>query len=170
MNWNFTKRLPKGYIVVPSFYFATSTGSSTGRPDDFPRGPRRRGNSGVAIMAIILLAEPGMFQISSPTCSCRPCQRRTWMRWSDPLRVPSSVHFNQPTVQPLPVSQSGGSLIEPCFAADLGFREIHVEARAGNVMAGAGGPAGPAPDALHQPPGDVPPQHPRSWIYARYKG
>ncbi len=28
---------------------------------------------------------------------------------------------------------------KPCFAADLGFQEIHVEARAGDVMAGAGG-------------------------------
>jgi hypothetical protein len=26
-----------------------------------------------------------------------------------------------------------------CFAADLSFTEIHVDARAGNVMAGAGG-------------------------------
>ena len=28
---------------------------------------------------------------------------------------------------------------KPCFAADLGFKEINVEARAGDVMAGAGG-------------------------------
>ena len=42
---------------------------------------------------------------------------------------------------------------KPCFAADLGFKEIHVEARAGDVMAGAGGAAGPAPDVRHQPPG-----------------
>jgi hypothetical protein len=41
----------------------------------------------------------------------------------------------------------------PCFAADLGFKEKHVEARAGDVMAGAGGAAGPAPDVRHQPPG-----------------
>ena len=40
-----------------------------------------------------------------------------------------------------------------CFAADLGFKEIHVEARPGDVMAGAGGGAGPAPDVRHQPPG-----------------
>jgi hypothetical protein len=33
--------------------------------------------------------------------------------------------------------------------------EIHVEARAGDVMAGAGGAAGPAPDVRHQPPGLV---------------
>ena len=40
-----------------------------------------------------------------------------------------------------------------CFAADLGFKEIYVDARAGAVMAGAGGAAGPAPDVRHQPPG-----------------
>ena len=44
---------------------------------------------------------------------------------------------------------------KPCFAADLGYKEIHVEARAGDVMAGAGGAAGPAPDVRHQPPGKV---------------
>ncbi len=38
-----------------------------------------------------------------------------------------------------------------CFATDLGFKEIHVDARAGYVMAarGAGDVAGPAP--CHQP-------------------
>ncbi len=42
-----------------------------------------------------------------------------------------------------------------CFAADLSFKEIHFDAWASNVMAGAGGAqgaAGPAPD-VHQPPG-----------------
>jgi hypothetical protein len=38
--------------------------------------------------------------------------------------------------------------------AGLGFREVDVEARAGDVMAGAGGAAGPAPDVRHQPPGE----------------
>ena len=33
-------------------------------------------------------------------------------------------------------------------------QEFQVEARAGDVMAGAGGAAGPAPDVRHQPPGD----------------
>jgi hypothetical protein len=37
-----------------------------------------------------------------------------------------------------------------CFAADLSFKEIHVEARSGDVMAGAGAAAGPAPYAHHQ--------------------
>ena len=35
----------------------------------------------------------------------------------------------------------------------LTFREIHVEAQPGDVMAGAGGAAGPAPDVCDQPPG-----------------
>ena len=39
-----------------------------------------------------------------------------------------------------------------CCAADLGYRKIHVEARAGDVMAGGGGPP---QDVLHQPPGDA---------------
>ena len=42
---------------------------------------------------------------------------------------------------------------QACRAANLGVREIHVEARAGDVMAGAGGAAGPAPDVRHQPAG-----------------
>ncbi len=40
-----------------------------------------------------------------------------------------------------------------CFAAGLGFKEIHVEALPDYVMAGAGGASGPAPDIRHQPPG-----------------
>ena len=42
-----------------------------------------------------------------------------------------------------------------CFAARLGFnlKEIHVEALPGNLMAGAGGSAGPEQDVRHQPPG-----------------
>ena len=41
---------------------------------------------------------------------------------------------------------------KPCFAAGLGFKEILVEARPGDVMAGAGGAAGPAQEVRHQPP------------------
>ena len=41
-----------------------------------------------------------------------------------------------------------------CRAADLGYRDIHVEALAGDAMAGGGGAAGPPPDVRHQPPGD----------------
>ena len=45
-----------------------------------------------------------------------------------------------------------------CRAADLGYREIHVEgleALAGDVMASGGGAAGPPPDVQHQPPNDA---------------
>ena len=45
------------------------------------------------------------------------------------------------------------SAAKACFAADLGFSEIRVDARSGDVMAGLGGAAGPAPDVRHQPPG-----------------
>jgi hypothetical protein len=46
---------------------------------------------------------------------------------------------------------------KPCREANQGIREIQVEARAraGDVMAGGGGAAGPAPDVRHQPAGDV---------------
>ena len=44
---------------------------------------------------------------------------------------------------------------KPCRVADMGFREIQVEALPGDVMAGGGGAAGPAPDMRHQQPGDV---------------
>ena len=46
------------------------------------------------------------------------------------------------------------SATKSCREAGLGFREVHFEARAGDVMAGAGGAAGPAPDVRHQPPGE----------------
>ena len=46
---------------------------------------------------------------------------------------------------------------KPYRAADLGYREIQVEALAGDVMAGGGGAAGPPPDVRHQPPGDTQP-------------
>ena len=44
---------------------------------------------------------------------------------------------------------------KPCREANLGIRKIQVEARAGDVMAGGGGAAGPTPDVRHQPAGDV---------------
>ncbi len=44
---------------------------------------------------------------------------------------------------------------KPCFTAKLGFREIQVDVLTSDVMAGAGGAAGPAPDVRHQPEGTV---------------
>ncbi len=48
---------------------------------------------------------------------------------------------------PVPQCQS----LARCSRQDQDFQ---VEARAGDVMAGAGGAAGPAPDVRHQPPGN----------------
>ena len=48
------------------------------------------------------------------------------------------------------------SASKPCFAAGLGYREIQVDVRTSDVMAGAGGAAGPAPDVRHQPEGTTP--------------
>ncbi len=45
--------------------------------------------------------------------------------------------------------------LKPCRDANMGIREILLEVRAGDVMAGGGGAAGPAPDVRHQPAGDV---------------
>ncbi len=42
-----------------------------------------------------------------------------------------------------------------CFAASLSFKEIHVEARPSDVMAGVGGAAVPATDVRHHPPGKI---------------
>jgi hypothetical protein len=44
---------------------------------------------------------------------------------------------------------------KPCRDANMGIREILLEARAGDVMSGGGGAAGPTPDVRHQPAGDV---------------
>jgi hypothetical protein len=44
---------------------------------------------------------------------------------------------------------------KPCRAANLGIRELQVDVRTSDVMAGAGGGAGPAPDVRHQPDGTV---------------
>ena len=45
-------------------------------------------------------------------------------------------------------------------------QDFQVEARAGDVMAGAGGAAGPAPDVRHQPPGDGKEESCQSKVYS----
>ena len=66
------------------------------------------------------------------------------------------------------------SAAKACFAADLGFSEIRVDARSGDVMAGLGGAAGPAPDVRHQPPGNGYIQHifasRKQWYYTTFLG
>ena len=42
-----------------------------------------------------------------------------------------------------------------CRAAKMGIQEIQVDVLTSDVMAGAGGGAGPAPDVRHQPEGTV---------------
>jgi hypothetical protein len=45
-------------------------------------------------------------------------------------------------------------MTKSCRTLGLGVREIHIAAMSGgDVMAGGGGSAGPAPDVRHQPPG-----------------
>ncbi len=95
-----------------------------------------------------------------------------WPAGSDPLRTQAmcSLHFDRSTgqQQPANVPQPGFSQaalprgpgrfktlcqwVPTCQDQDSDFQ---VEARAGDVMAGAGGAAGPAPDIRHQQPGDV---------------
>ncbi len=45
--------------------------------------------------------------------------------------------------------------LRPCSAANMGIREIQVDVRTSDVLAGAGSAAGPAPDVRHQPEGAV---------------
>ena len=83
---------------------------------------------------------------------------------SVPLRV-CTLRLHSPALQPRLVPRSARAAVrrrirasKACLDAGLGFREVHVdsEARAGDVVAGAGGAAGPAaPDVRHQPPGDT---------------
>jgi hypothetical protein len=48
---------------------------------------------------------------------------------------------------------------KPCRAAKMGIRQIQVEVQTADVMAGAGGAAGPAPDVQHQPEGTSSPEY-----------
>jgi hypothetical protein len=45
--------------------------------------------------------------------------------------------------------------LPPCSAANMGIREIQVDVSTSDVMAGARGWAGPAPDVQHQPAGTL---------------
>ncbi len=66
------------------------------------------------------------------------------------LSLPSALFLSRAAV----LLHSGLALVpKPCFAVKLGFREIQVDVWTSDVMAGAGGAAGPAPDVQHQPEG-----------------
>ncbi len=45
---------------------------------------------------------------------------------------------------------SASKAAQACFAANLGFKEIHVESRPGDVMAGAGGACNSTPTIPHK--------------------
>jgi hypothetical protein len=84
--------------------------------------------------------------------------RRTLMRSSVPLRV-HCTSADKLSSRCLFLARAAVrrhiSATKSCREAGLGFREVHVDTRAGDVMAGAGGVAGPASDVRHQPPGDT---------------
>ncbi len=48
---------------------------------------------------------------------------------------------------------------KPCCAAKMGILQIQVDVRTADVMAGAGGAAGLAPDVRHQPEGTTSPEY-----------
>jgi hypothetical protein len=81
------------------------------------------------------------------------------MRGSVPLRVRSLIPTGKLSSHGLFLARAAVrrhiNATKSCRGAGLGFREVHVETLAGDVMAGAGGAAGPAPDVRHQPPGDT---------------
>ena len=83
----------------------------------------------------------------------------------------SSLHFDQSTGQQLPANvsqQNFSQSLQSCLPVGATVplcqslarcgqdQDFQVELRPGasDVMAGAGGAAGPAPDVRHQPPGD----------------
>ncbi len=105
--------------------------------------------------------------------SCLPAAAAQWLAGSDPLRTQAmcSLHFDRSTgqQQPANVPQPGFSqvVLRPaasktacqwvptCQSLARQDSDFQVEAQAGDVMAGAGSAAGPAPYVRHQPPGDV---------------
>jgi hypothetical protein len=57
---------------------------------------------------------------------------------------------------------------KPCSTAKMGIRDIQVDVRTSDVMAGAGGAAGLAQDVLHQPEGTVRRECRFQWQYTLY--
>ncbi len=54
---------------------------------------------------------------------------------------------------------------KPCLTAKMGIREIQVNVQTSDVMAGAGGAAGPAPDVRQQTAGTVRRECKIQWLY-----
>jgi hypothetical protein len=82
--------------------------------------------------------------------AARPLTRFVCAKCSETGQLSSRGLFLSRAAVHRHISQS-----KPCSAAKMGFREIQVEVRTSDVMAGAGGAAGPAPDVRHQPEGTV---------------
>ena len=162
----FHQEIAKSALWCPfSFWnFAVSRVWRTGRPDHyFPRGPRRYPSCGQSILRTLLLAAVAVMAAKAsdlpggpPSCPelglggprvtrfvCAHCT-------STGLLSSRGLFLNRRAVR------RHIAAAKHCREADMGIREIQVEARAGDVMAGGGGAAGrPAPDVRHQPPGDM---------------
>jgi hypothetical protein len=86
-----------------------------------------------------------------PLSAAGPCRVVAWLTRS---------HCAPVSPRDSDLSQSGGGpepydsfRVQCCFTSNLGFREIQVQVdvQTSDVMAGAGGGEGPAPDVRHQP-------------------
>jgi hypothetical protein len=86
-----------------------------------------------------------------------PCRVR--QRASDPLRVCALHVASKLSHRGMFLNRASVrrhiAATKPCREANMGIREVLLEAQAGDVMAGVGGAVGPAPDVRHQPAGDV---------------
>ena len=159
----FHQEIAKSALWCPfSFWnFAVSRVWRTGLLDHyFPRGPRRCPSCGQSILRTLLLAAVAVMAAKAsdlpggpPSCSglggqvtrfvCAHCT-------STGLLSSLGLFLNRGAVRRHIVAA------KHCREADMGIREIQVEARAGDVLAGVGDAAGrPAPDVRHQPPGDM---------------
>jgi len=161
----FHQEIAKSALWCPfSFWnFAVSRVWRTGRPDHyFPRGPRRYPSCGQSILRTLLLAAVAVMAAKAsdlpggpPSCPGLGGQRVTRFVCahctSTGLLSSRCLFLNRGAVL------RHIAAAKHCREADMGIREIQVEARAGDVMAGAGFAAGPAPYVRHhwQPPGDV---------------
>ncbi len=89
-----------------------------------------------------------------------------------PVKFSCDVHINRKLSSRcrrclfVRVNRPGAAAAVRPLPQDPGFREIQVEALAGDVMAGAGGTAGPAPDVRHQPAVDTPLEFHEQQAYA----
>ena len=110
------------------------------------------------LTAVALMASQASVQASPDSEQGRAAATRTLTRFvcakcSETGQLSSRGLFLSRAAVHRHISQS-----KQCSAAKMGIREIQVEILTSDVMAGAGGPARPAPDVQHQPEGTVPRQ------------